>query len=94
MDIIAKFVQKQTRKIREYTKFTVDTGIGELEITLKDYCIPHAGFRYSIEVNKGATSEFKPFVTRFFADRHFEKLKKKYGGDFSVKWTAKKRKEE
>ena len=81
MDIIAKFVEKETRKIREYTKFTVDTDIGELTITLKDFCKPHAGFQYTIEVNKGITSEFKPFFTRFFADRCFEKLKKKYGGE-------------
>ena len=94
MDIIAKFVEKETRKIREYTRFTVDTDIGELKITLKDYCNPHAGFRYTIEVNKGVTSEYKAFLTRFFADRCFEKLKKKYGGELSVKWTAKKRKEE
>ena len=81
MDIIAKFVEKETRKIREYTKFATDTDIGELTITLKDYCIPHAGFRYTIEVNKGATSEFKPFITRFFADRYFEKMKRKYVGE-------------
>ena len=81
MDIIAKFVQKETRKIREYTRFTVDTDIGELKISLKDHCLPHAGYRYVIAVNKGATSEFKPFLTRFFADRCFEKLKKKYGGE-------------
>ena len=81
MDIIAKFVEKETRKIREYTKFATDTDIGELIISLKDHCIPHAGYRYAIEVNKGATSEFKLFFTRFFADRCFEKLKKKYGGE-------------
>lgn len=81
MDIIAKFVEKETRKIREYTKFTADTDIGEFIISLKDHCIPHAGYRYVIEVNKGATSEFKPFLTRFFADRYFEKMKKKYGGE-------------
>jgi len=81
MDIIAKFVQKESRKKREYTIFTADTDIGELTITLKDYCNPHAGFRYTIEVNKGITSEYKPFFTRFFADRYFEKMKKKYGGE-------------
>lgn len=78
MDIIAKFIQKETRKIREYTRFTVDTDIGELEITLKDAVRGHG---YAIEVNKGGTSEFKLFFTRFFADRCFAKLKKKYGGE-------------
>ena len=81
MDIIEKFVEKEAREIQEYAKFTTDTGIGELAITLKDYCVPHAGFRYTIEVNKGATSEFKPFFTRFFANRYFEKMKRKYGGE-------------
>ena len=79
MDIIAKFVQKQTRKIREYRKFTANTDIGELEITLKDSI--SSGFGYVIAVNKGGTSEFKTFITRFFADRCFEKMKKKWGKD-------------
>ena len=77
MDIIAKFIQKETSEKQEYSKFTTDTDIGELTISLKNSVSP--GFRYAIEVRKGETSEFQLFFTRFFADRCFEKMKKKWG---------------
>lgn len=48
-------------------------------MVLRDHCLLHVGFRYVIEVRKGVASEFKVFITRYFADRCFERLRKKYG---------------
>ena len=81
MDIIQKYVQKETRKIRVYGEFTVHTDIGELEILLKDHCNPNLFVQYVVEANKGVSSEFEVFITYFFANRYFEKLKEKYGGE-------------
>jgi len=77
-DIIARFVEKEVMETRIYAMFTAHTDIGDLEVMLKDHCIPHAGYRYVVEVRKGATSEFRLFITRYFANRCFEQLRIKY----------------
>ena len=77
-DIVARFIEKEEQRPREYDALSFESSIGTINISLEDYAIPHQGFKYVIRINKGAISEFRPFFTHFFAKRYFKKLERRY----------------
>jgi len=79
MDILAKFIEKEERVARTHDIFTFESNVGSIYVSLEDNSTSRATFKYVVEARIGVTSEFRLFLTRFFAQRYFNRLKKKYG---------------